>query len=71
MGSFLSWIRSFDDYGEPIDINYKGDTTYKTYTGAVFTLALKGFMIAFTIINLISLFTYSNPQIIQVRTVTL
>ena len=67
MGSALRYFRSLDDYGEPVDINYKGDTSYKTYTGAFFTVALKGFMIAFTVINLISLFTFQNPQIIQVR----
>ena len=38
---------SFDSFGEPISVNYKGETSYKTGVGAFFTLAIKSFLLIY------------------------
>ena len=37
MGKLSNMIRSFDSFGEPISVNLKGETSYKTLIGALFT----------------------------------
>ena len=57
---------SFDAFGEPISVNYKGDTSYKTALGALCTIVIKTFILVFTIEQLIALAGYQDPQIVQV-----
>jgi hypothetical protein len=40
MNRFKDFFRSFDSYGEPVQVSYRGDSTYKTYVGALVTLAM-------------------------------
>ena len=47
---------SLDAYGEPISVNYKGETTFKTGLGALWTLAVKLFLLAVGVGSLLSLF---------------
>ena len=65
MSGFLDFFRSFDGYGEPVQVTYKGDSTYKTYIGALVTLGMQGFMLMFTLTGVLSLLNYDNPQITQ------
>ena len=65
MSGFLDFFRSFDGYGEPVQVTYKGDSTYKTYIGALVTLGMQGFMLMFTLTGVLSLLNYENPQITQ------
>ena len=37
---FVRFFRSFDKFGEPVKINYKGEDTYRTKLGAFFTILL-------------------------------
>lgn len=62
---FLDFIKSFDSYGEPVQVSYKGDSSFKTTIGALVSLAMQGFMLAFTLTGLISLINYKNPSISQ------
>ena len=34
----LEKIRSYDSYGTPIQLNYEGETTYKTLFGGILTI---------------------------------
>mmetsp|Transcript_28290 Transcript_28290/g.42845 ORF Transcript_28290/g.42845 Transcript_28290/m.42845 type:complete len:140 (+) Transcript_28290:161-580(+) len=37
---FLSLIRSFDKFGQPIALNYQGEETYKTMGGSCLTILM-------------------------------
>ena len=37
----LRFIRSLDDFGHPIKLSYKGEDTYQSFLGGVFTLAVQ------------------------------
>ena len=36
--SFVSYIRSFDAYGQPIVFNYKGSDSFQTTVGAIISI---------------------------------
>ena len=61
MQSFLKYLISLDDYGEPINVSYKGDSAYKTKVGAFLTLGMRTFMLAFAVTGVIALTKYKNP----------
>ena len=58
---FLKWLTSFDAYGEPVSVSYKGDTTYKTPVGALLTFSMRSFILIFTLMGALELFDYKNP----------
>ena len=39
--SLLRFIRSLDDFGHPIKLSYKGEDTYQSFFGGVFTLLVQ------------------------------
>ena len=65
MQSVRNHIVSLDSFGEPISVNYKGDTSYKTCLGALATIALKTFLLIFASVKLLELAEYKNPEISQ------
>ena len=66
MGVLLSRLRSLDSFGEPVSLNYKGDSAYKTLPGAFLTLVLKGFIFVMTLLSFFDLIAYRNPNVVQV-----
>ena len=66
MDKFLSQVRDFDNFGKPISVNYKGDSQYRTLPGAILTLILKVLIFTFTILSILEMITYKNPNISQV-----
>ena len=61
MPSFLHWFKALDAYGEPISVTYKGETTYKTWVGALLTLSMRSFMLVFALFGVLELLNYKNP----------
>ena len=61
MPSFLKCFTSFDAYGEPVSVSYKGDTTYKTQVGAFLTFSMRSFILIFALMGALELFDYKNP----------
>ena len=59
----MAFVTSFDAFGEPVSINYKGDSTYKTCLGALFTICLKSFVLVFALTQLVALFQFKDPEI--------
>ena len=41
------FIASFDAFGEPVSLNFKGDSSYKTLVSAFFSIEIKSFIIVF------------------------
>ena len=70
MGSIISRIRDFDDFAEPISVNYKGDSAFKTLPGAFLSLVLKGLVFMFTMLSLLELFAYKNPAVSAVSQIS-
>lgn len=56
MGNFLNFFVSFDIFGHPVGVNYKGEDTFKTRVGAFCTLA----MYVVTFVSLIAMITAFN-----------
>ena len=53
MGRLSDFIVSFDIFGHPVGVNYKGEDTFKTRVGAFCTIA----MYVLTVLSLTSLIT--------------
>ena len=66
MSSILNRIKSLDNFGEPIGVNYKGESSFKTIPGAVLSIALLIFLLIFAGQSFLGLVNYNNPQVSQV-----
>ena len=49
MGKICDFFVSQDAFGEPVSLNYKGETSYKTGWGAFVTVLIQSFMLVFTV----------------------
>jgi hypothetical protein len=47
MGYISKYITKFDIYGHPINLTYKGESTYKTFPGGLCTLFARVLIFAF------------------------
>ena len=63
MFNLVQYLVSFDAFGEPITLNYKGSSTYKTGVGAFFTIGLRLFIIMYGLKSLIKVLQYDDPTI--------
>ena len=55
---FLKWLKSYDTFGEPVVLNYGGDSTFKTGLGALMTISIKIFLLVFTLTQTLALMGY-------------
>ena len=60
-----SFFTSFDVFGEPVSVNYKGESSFRTSPGALFTIMIKAFLLVFVVQGTLSLFNYEDPQVFQ------
>ena len=58
MGKFSDFITSFDIFGHPVGVNYKGEDTFKTRVGAFCTIG----MYVLTILSLNSMINAFNDN---------
>ena len=65
VNSIYRFLISFDAFGKPISVNFKGEQSYKTACGAFFTFAIKGFLLLYLMLAFLGLTGYKDPQIIQ------
>lgn len=66
MRTFLSRVRNFDNFGQPVSVNYKGASAYKTLPGAIATLVIKIIVLVFALVSFLELIVYKNPNVSQV-----
>jgi len=52
-----------DLYGQEFSLNYRGDETFKTYHGAIFSILVVIFVVNHTLVNLIRLIDRKNPEV--------
>jgi hypothetical protein len=60
-------VNRVDIYGEPVQLNYRGQSTYKTKLGLAATLLTIGLFFGFTYSKAVKLITRSNPNLIQTK----
>jgi hypothetical protein len=58
-------VNSVDIYGEPIQLNYRGQPAFKTKVGCLATLATFGLMFGFGYSKVAQLINKTNPSITQ------
>lgn len=66
MGNVSEFIRSLDSFGEPVGLNYKGESSFKTFYGAFLTLIVRVVIVIVTLQSLLELVDHANPQVTQV-----
>ena len=63
MGTFRGFLKSLDAFGEPVTLNYAGDSSFKTIAGALLTIAIKCFMIVYGVTQCLDVYSYNDPII--------
>jgi hypothetical protein len=58
-------VNILDIYGQPIGVNYKGQTSYKTKVGALLSLITMGVGLALTGIKIKQMVEKDNSNVIQ------
>ena len=53
--SFRKMFVSLHTFRQPVQLNYKGESSYKTMFGAFITIAIKSFMLLYTAQQIFSL----------------
>jgi len=51
-GGFTNLLRNRDYFGEPVQLNFKGDSTYKTTPGGIISLCCTICILAYTALKL-------------------
>ena len=59
--SFKKFFTSFDTFGEPVSLNYRGETSFKTFIGAAFTIVIKSLLLIYSVQQMIALMSYQDP----------
>ena len=53
MFSLTKYLTSLDAFGEPVTLNYRGESSFKTGIGAFFTIILRAFILSYGLFMLI------------------
>ena len=58
----IKFLRSIDIYGHPIGVLYKGNTSYNSSLGSLFTLITTVIILAFSVANLAETISHTNQK---------
>ena len=61
--SFGKFVTSLDAFGEPVSLNYNGETRFKTKVGAIVSILIKSFLLVYTAQQFLDLVNYQDPKI--------
>ena len=64
-------IEKFDIYGQQIQLNYKGETSYKTFSGAILTFLTYAFIVNFLASSFIELSNNENAIYVLTKEINL
>lgn len=62
-------ITTYDQFGTPITVNFKGEDTYKTFFGAVVSLALAALILYYMWIMIGKMVERSDPDLTSFKLV--
>ena len=60
---FMRMLRSLDNFGHPIQLNYKGNETYQSACGGLLTIAVQVITLIASISALTEVFGMKDPKI--------
>ena len=60
---FLSAVKETDRFGEPVLLNFNGESVYKTRVGGCATLLIYFFVLSFSIVKFINMINLEDPDI--------
>ena len=63
MVRFKDFIKSLDVFGEPVMLNFKGSSTFNTFSGGVTSILTLTLLAYFTIALFIEMLRYEAPTI--------
>ena len=63
--SLARFVRSFDDYGHPIQVTYKGEESYQTFLGGVCTGLVQITTLIMILLGLENVLMMTEPSIIS------
>jgi len=55
-GKFVDYLTSWDQYGVPVGLTFNGDSTFKTWYGAIVSIGLYLYMIRILMVTLTPVF---------------
>ena len=58
----IKFLRSIDIYGHPIGVLYKGNTSYNSLVGSVFTLITTVIVLAYSVAILAETIAHTNQE---------
>lgn len=65
MKKFGKFLKKQDAFGHPVTINFSGDDNFKTAWGTLLTLMQKVFILVVSILGVIDLYNYRDPNITE------
>ena len=66
----VNYIKSYDEYGQPISLNYQGSETFQTLPGGLLSLVVRIILISYTILKFSAMTEKKDWSIIQQTIVT-
>ena len=63
MSAFGNFLRSWDKYGQPISVNYKGEDAFRTPIGGLITILAYCLVIAYSVVKGEQLVSRANPNV--------
>jgi hypothetical protein len=66
----LNYIKSYDEYGQPISLNYEGSETFQTLPGGLLSLTVRIILICYTLLNFTAMTEKKDWTITQQTIVT-
>lgn len=61
--SFVGLVRSYDFFGTMVQINYKGDGSYRTIFGGLLSILFDLAIMTFLVAKTVDLYNFKDPQI--------
>ena len=63
----VSFLKNYDLFGEKVSMNYRGDSTFKTWLGTFCTVISSTVLIFYACLKMQQLFLGTNPNISSIE----
>ena len=60
------FVKGQDEFGHEMKLNYQGEESYSTWTGAILSIAYFILIAIITMFGVVEVMRYRNPQVTQV-----
>ena len=63
---FKQFVKGQDEFGHQTKLNYQGEESFSTWTGAILSIAYLIFIAIITLFGVVEVMRYRDPQVTQV-----